>query len=149
MTTPQQRSELIAELSKSELRGPEFRALAMTYLSDVSGYDWVGFYRLDGDELMLESFVGEPTDHVRIPVGTGVCGSAVSENRNKVIDDVSRETNYLSCSAKTKSEIVVLVRREGQIVGQIDADGHTVAAFDGEDEGMLQDVARLMAERWA
>jgi L-methionine (R)-S-oxide reductase len=109
-------------------------------------YRWVGIYWLQGDVLILGPFVGAATDHTRIRVGQGVCGTAVAEGKNQVIDDVRDLSNYLACSLETRSEIVVLLRHSGEIVGQIDADGHEVGAFDASDEALLSSVAeRLMA----
>jgi L-methionine (R)-S-oxide reductase len=121
---------------------------AMKLLSELPGYDWSGIYRLEGDSLVLDAYVGDTTDHTRIPVGRGVCGTAVAENRNQLIGDVRELTNYLACSIQTRSEIVVLIRFEGEILGQIDIDGHAVGAFDASDEAMLERVATLLAVRW-
>jgi GAF domain-containing protein len=120
----------------------------MGLLSQVTGYDWCGVYRLDGGELVLDEYVGEPTDHVRIPVGVGVCGTAVATGRNQVVEDVRALENYLSCSAKTRSEIVVLVRHGGEVLGQIDVDGHEAGRFGPEDESGLEALAGLLASKW-
>jgi GAF domain-containing protein len=120
----------------------------MARLSGLEGYDWSGIYRLEGNELVLDAYVGAETDHTRIPVGRGVCGTAVAEDRNQVVHDVRERTNYLACSAQTRSEIVVLIRRDGHILGQIDIDGHTVGAFGPEDEAFLDALAELLAARW-
>lgn len=130
------------------LSGRELRQRAMELLAELPGYDWCGIYRLEGDELVLDAYVGAETDHTRIPVGVGVCGSAVSENRNKVIEDVREEANYLACSLATRSEIVVLIRQDETVLGQIDIDGHTVGRFTDNDEAMLTELARVLAERW-
>lgn len=108
-------------------------------------YEWVGIYLLHGDQLDLGPFVGADTEHKRIPVGTGVCGSAVLQRRNEVIADVRQLTNYLSCSASVRSEIVVLIWRDEKILGEIDADCDEVGAFTAEDERFLQQVAELLA----
>jgi GAF domain-containing protein len=109
-------------------------------------YRWVGIYWLKGDMLILGPFVGDETEHRRIRVGEGVCGTAVAAGKNQVISDVRDVHNYLACSVRTRSEIVVLLRRSGQIVGQIDADGHEIGAFDASDESLLSGVGeRLMA----
>lgn len=122
----------------------------MELLGGLENYDWAGVYRLEGEELVLDEFVGEPTEHVRIPVGRGVCGTAVAERANQVIKDVRELSNYLACSTKTRSELVVLIyAADGTILGQIDIDGHKVEAFDGSDETFLSEMARLLAERWA
>ncbi len=82
-------------------------------------------------------------------MGRGVCGTAVAENANQVIADVTTLDNYLACSLTTKSEIVVLIRDSaGQILGQIDIDGHVVGAFDETDEAFLERVAEVLAARW-
>lgn len=129
--------------------GRALRATAMAMLAELPGYDWAGIYRLDGKTLVLDEFVGAPTDHTEIQVGVGVCGTAVAENRNQVIGDVRTVDNYLSCSAATRSELVVLVRDGAErVIGQIDIDGHHVDAFDRSDEIMLERIARILASRW-
>lgn len=120
----------------------------MEMLTDLPGYNWCGIYRLEGDTLVLDEFVGAPTDHTRIAVGTGVCGTAVAENRNQVVADVRELDNYLSCSVQTRSEIVVLIRQGEDVLGQIDIDGHEVGAFDASDEDFLDRLAQALAERW-
>ncbi len=84
---------------------------------------------------MLGPYHGPHTDHDRIPVGRGVCGTAVKENRNQVIADVRELTNYLACNLETRAEIVVLIRERGtgRILGQIDVDGTQVGAFRDEE----------------
>lgn len=126
----------------------------MQHLHDrLPHFHWVGIYWLKGNELMLGPYVGPPTEHVRIPVGRGVCGTAVAENMNQIIEDVRTLSNYLACNLETRSEIVVLIRHpgNGKILGQIDVDGAEVGAFDESDEAMLEVVAeriaRLITER--
>lgn len=108
-------------------------------------YEWVGLYLLRGQELVLGPYVGAPTDHTRIPVGVGVCGTAVATGRNQVVHDVLKLDNYLACSASVRSEIVVLIRDAGRLLGQIDADCDQVGAFDASDEAFLEQVAALIA----
>ena len=103
--------------------------------------NWTGIYWLHGDALDLGPFVGPATEHVRIPVGTGVCGTAVAEDRDQVVDDVRSRPNYLACSATTRSEIVVLIRAGGKVVGQIDIDSDKPAAFSADDHAFLKMVA--------
>jgi GAF domain-containing protein len=107
----------------------------------------VGIYWLEGDTLVLGPYVGAPTDHQRIPVGRGVCGTAVAEGKNQIVADVRLLSNYLACSLETRSEIVVLIRHGERIVGQIDADGHEPGAFDATDEALLTQVAGRLASR--
>lgn len=108
-------------------------------------YDWVGVYLLDPDEetLVLHNYIGEPTEHDRIPVGEGVCGTAVAEGRDINVPDVEEIDNYLACSVDTRSELVVLIRDpgEGRIRGQLDLDSDQVDAFTDRDERELAAVA--------
>src|SRR3989442_7171838 len=82
-------------------------------------YSSVYAYMLHGDELALETHAGRDTEHTRIPVGRGVCGTAVREKQDQNVGDVSAIANYLACNAFTKSELVVLIRRGDHILGQI------------------------------
>lgn len=105
-------------------------------------YDWVGIYLLEDDVLDLHNYIGEETEHTRIAVGDGVCGTAVAEDRNLNIPDVGAIENYIACSIGTASEIVVLIRTpEGEVVGQLDLDSDRRAAFDDGDEYELGIVA--------
>lgn len=142
--------KIAAKLEASDKRGQELRREAMQELSQLKTYCWSGIYRLEGDELILDEFVGEETNHTRIPVGRGVCGTAVAKNENQIIADVRNLDNYLACSLKTRSEIVVLIRDSdtGDILGQIDIDGHIFNAFDASDEAFLEAVAHILAQRW-
>jgi L-methionine (R)-S-oxide reductase len=111
-------------------------------------WDWSGIYLLRGGVLVLGPSTA-PADHDRIEVGEGVCGTAVAENNNQVVEDVREVENYLACSIHTRSEIVVLIRSEGRIVGQFDVDSDTVGAFSAEDERLLDELAGLVAPRVA
>jgi GAF domain-containing protein len=143
------REEILSAIASSPRRGRDLRELAMNLLDRLPDYDWSGVYRLESDHLVLDAYVGEETEHDRIPIGVGVCGSAVAEGRNQVVEDVRKVSNYLACSLKTRSEIVVLVREGSRVLGQIDVDGHRVGAFGAEDETFLERVAALLAARWS
>ncbi len=114
-------------------------------------WDWTGIYLLVDDTLVIGPFAGSDTEpeHSRIRVGEGVCGTAVAENRNQIVGDVRELDNYLACSLSTRSELVVLIRDHGRIVGQFDVDSDTVGAFTNEDEALLEEVARIVAPRVA
>jgi len=111
-------------------------------------YNWVGIYLLEGDMLVLHNYIGKPTDHTHIPVGKGVCGVAVAQGANQIVGDVTKLDNYLACSAETRAEIVVLIKQDGLILGQIDIDSDLEDAFNHDDEALLNDVADLLARRW-
>lgn len=139
---------VVKNIGRSMESGRPFRENLVRLLNALPGYEWSGVYRLEGDVLRLDAYCGDPTDHTEIPVGRGVCGTAVAERRSQVIDDVQALDNYLSCSIKTRSEIVVLIERGETILGQIDIDGHEVGAFDASDEAFLRRVAEVLTERW-
>jgi GAF domain-containing protein len=110
-------------------------------------YNWVGFYMLDPSDpemLVLGPFVGEPTPHVRIPLDQGICGAAVASRATIVVDDVNADPRYLSCSIKTRSEIVAPIFVDGKVVGEIDIDSHTPAAFTEADRSFLEEVAQIV-----
>ncbi len=114
-------------------------------------FDWVGVYLFNEDknELWLHNYVGAPTEHAKIPVGTGVCGTAVAEKANQIVNDVSEVENYLACNPDTRSEIVVLIRAGDQIFGQIDVDSSDEAAFTEDDEKEISAIADKLAEQIA
>ncbi len=153
MITGEQHTELLAkiedDLNQETDREAALLGAMQTIAQNLPHYNWVGIYMYDNGVLNLGPYVGAETEHTIIRIGVGVCGTAVAENQNQIIDDVRELSNYLSCSVATRSEIVVLIHdaESGQILGQIDADGHTVGAFDQADERFLQAVAELLAPR--
>ena len=114
-------------------------------------WDWSGIYLLVDGTLVVGPFAGseEPPEHSRIPVGDGVCGTAVAQDRNQLVDDVRELDNYLACSLSTRSELVVLIREDGRIVGQFDIDSDERGAFTQEDEALLEELATVVAPRVA
>jgi GAF domain-containing protein len=112
-------------------------------------YAWVGIYVLYGNELVLGPFVGKPSPHTHIPLGRGICGAAASEKTTIIVDDVNADPRYLACSVETKSEIVVPIMRDGEVLGEIDIDSDRLAAFGAEDRDLLERAAELLAPRLA
>ncbi len=106
----------------------------------VPYYNWVGFYLVDetGERLKLGPYVGEPTEHVLIPFGKGICGQAAITKSTFLVQDVSKEDNYLACSPKVKSEIVVPIIVDGKVYGELDIDSHELNAFDENDRKLLE-----------
>jgi L-methionine (R)-S-oxide reductase len=123
---------------------------AVAYLAACSPkFNWVGVYVLNGSTLELGPYIGAPTEHTRIEVGVGVCGTAVARNEDMNVPDVTATDNYLACSLETKSELVVLIRnQDGRVLGQIDIDSHEHAAFGPEEERLVREVAEALGERW-
>lgn len=113
----------------------------------LATYDWVGFYfhKPEKKELHLKAFAGKPTNHTVIPFGKGICGQVALSSQNFVVDDVSKQENYIACSIEIKSEIVVPLFIKGKTVGQIDVDSNTTHAFDKKDEAFLEEVNNLVA----
>jgi GAF domain-containing protein len=108
-------------------------------------YTSVYLYMLHGDELVLEGYAGRETDHTRIAVGTGVCGTAVATGRDQNVPDVRAISNYIACNAWTRSELVVLIRRGHTILGQIDVDSDEPDPFTAEEEAEVRAVADALA----
>jgi len=104
-------------------------------------YTSVYLYMLQGHELVLEAFAGRETDHTRIPVGIGVCGTAVASGLDQNVPDVTAVGNYLACNTWTRSELVVLIRRGATILGQIDIDSDIPDPFTKEEEAQVKQVA--------
>jgi GAF domain-containing protein len=108
-------------------------------------YTGVYMYMVRGNDLVLEAFDGRPTEHTRIPVGRGICGRAVAERRDLNVPDVNRAEDYLACSVETRSELVVLIRRHDEILGQIDIDSDVVGGFPPHEEAAVRAVADALA----
>jgi len=112
-------------------------------------FDWVGVYLLNSEEnvLWLHNYVGKDAPHSKIPVGDGVCGSAVAEGKNTNVPDVSTVDNYIVGDPRVKSEMVVLIRGEDEIFGLINIDSRTAEAFTDEDSAAVQMVTDKLADQ--
>lgn len=113
--------------------------------SSFGTFDWVGIYFVDGDNLVLGPYDGEPTEHTVIPVSEGICGAAVREGGTILVDDVRADERYIACSFSSRSEIVVPIFKDGVPVAEIDIDSNTPSAFKEEDRLFLEEVARLLS----
>jgi GAF domain-containing protein len=134
----------------AEAPGPE--AAAQRVVDELHNrfghYDWVGIYWVDvpANELVLGPWTGpEATEHTRIPMGVGICGAAAASGQTEIVDDVNADPRYLACFATTRSEIVVPIFADGQVVGEIDIDGSDPSAYDETDAHFLEEVAALLA----
>jgi len=152
MTTEQQdlAKELNA-LADSAGDAEELMSIIVGRLQERLAYfNWVGFYMLEkssegGDPvLVLGPYVGAITPHTRIPLNQGICGAAASSGRTVIVDDVNSDPRYLACSLETKSEIVVPITVKGEVVGELDIDSHTPAAFQDDDRQLVEHCARLV-----
>jgi len=146
-------NEVVKELQAMRDDGHLSDALLRKAVRQIASSDerlsWTGVYLLkaDDDELWLHNYVGTPTEHAKIPVGTGVCGTAVSEKQNQNVADVGKLDNYLVCNPDVQSELVVLIRAGDEIFGEIDVDSEDAKAFNDEDEAAIQAVADKLAEQ--
>lgn len=145
-------AKIVAHLQQMRLSGylsdAAMREAVKQLKASEPRYNFVGIYMLNPDEQMLwlHNYSGMSTDHVRIPVGRGVCGTAVAEKANQNVPDVTKVGNYLSCSPWTKSELVVLIQKDGEIFGQIDIDATEVNAFPQKDQQAIEEIADKIAE---
>ena len=105
------------------------------------GFWWTGFYRVVGDELVLGPFQG-PVACIHLPYGRGVCGTAWKRNETVVVPDVEEFPGHIACSSESRSEIVVPVRRQGQVVAVLDIDSKELAAFDDTDREFLETIVK-------
>jgi L-methionine (R)-S-oxide reductase len=148
--TDTDRSDLLTAIRSAIASAPNPDAAmtqAVRLLKDaIPYYTWVGIYLLDGNELVLGPFLGKPSPHTRIPLGRGICGAAAAEKATIVVDDVNADSRYLACSLETRSEIVVPIMEDGDVLGEIDIDSDTPAAFGDADRRLLEQVAALLAE---
>ena len=125
---------------------PELLALAAQLIQQAGApYTSVYLYMLRGDELVLEAFSGRETEHTRIAVGDGVCGTAVATGKDQNVGDVRSRENYIACNLFTRSELVVLIRRGTVILGQIDIDSDVADPFTDDEEHAVRQVADALA----
>lgn len=122
-------------------------AAALLYHS-LDGLNWAGFYLLEGDALVLGPFQGRPAC-IEIPVGRGVCGTAVAEGRTQLVPDVHQFPGHIACDSASNSEIVVPIRADGKIVGVLDLDSPHLGRFTEEDQAGLEELVRILgSEGW-
>jgi GAF domain-containing protein len=153
MTEQQQLAKELTILADASPSVDDLMSIIVGRLQErLRHYDWVGFYMIEkgglGEEpvLALGPYVGAVTQHTRIPLNRGICGAAVSTGRTVIVDDVNSDPRYLACSIETKSEIVVPIHMKGEVVGEIDIDSHTPAAFTADDRQLVEHCARLVGQ---
>ena len=139
--------EAVGEVVRRENDADQVLRQTVEVLHDrFDHYSWVGIYLIEGEDLVLGPWKGpQATEHVRIPVGQGVCGAAAASGSTEIVDDVSADDRYLACFPSTRSEIVVPIRYEGRVVGEIDIDSDQPAAFTEDDRTFLERVAVLIS----
>jgi GAF domain-containing protein len=109
----------------------------------LENVNWAGFYILKQGQLVLGPFHGQPAC-IRIPIGKGVCGTAVSENNIQLIEDVHQFSGHIACDAASNSEIVLPVRKDNQVIAVLDIDSPNIARFDHEDKAGLSQIVEIL-----
>ena len=124
-----------------------FSATIELLRTEIDHYDWVGIYILDNQNkiLVLGPYTGKPTEHTHIPVGKGVCGQVAESKQTMIVQDVTKQDNYIACSLDVQSEIVVPILKDGAFVAEIDIDSHAYAPFSEEDDQFLSAIAEQLA----
>lgn len=136
--------EIESALQQAADSGAALRATVEILDREFDYFNWTGFYLIDKDELQLGPYVGKPTPHTRIKIGEGICGAAAQSKKTIVVDDVNADSRYLACSPETKSEIVTPLLDGERVLGEIDIDSDTPAAFSQVDADFLEKVAKLV-----
>ncbi|PTN07766.1 GAF domain-containing protein [Mangrovibacterium marinum] len=143
-------SDCLATIKQLVASNPEdlLQKICELLKEQIYHYDWVGFYMLDNQQLVLGPFAGKPTEHTHIAIGKGVCGQVAQREEAMIVQDVSQLDNYISCGLEVQSEIVVPVMRNGKFVAELDIDSHSPAPFQHDDQHFLEQVCELVAAKF-
>ncbi len=134
--------KIIAETKSSQV----LDAVVSYLFNHFEQYSWIGIYRVEGSDLVLGPWKGaHATEHTRIPVGTGICGAAAASGDVEVVGDVASDNRYLACFCSTRSEIVVPIKKQGMVVGEIDIDSDIPNVFTQKDSVFLQKIAEELS----
>ena len=145
-TKAERYAELLSQL-RSLLEGESDMIARMANvagaLKEVFGWWWVGFYRVMGDELVLGPYQG-PIACTRIAYNRGVCGTSWAKRQTIIVPDVEQFPGHIACSSLSRSEIVVPLLRDHEVVGVLDIDSEQLNMFDDVDQLYLEQIAELM-----
>ena len=122
---------------------PNLANVAALLGESLTGINWAGFYLLYGDELVLGPFWGRPAC-IRIPVGKGVCGTAVAEDHIQLVPDVHAFAGHIACDSRSRSEIVLPIHADGKVVGVLDIDSPELERFTKDDAESLQALVEIL-----
>ena len=144
------RYRIVLSRIKAVVEGEEDMVANMANVSaiikEMFGFHWVGFYLVKGNELVLGPFQG-PVACTRIKFGKGVCGSSWERKETIIVDDVDKFPGHIICSTLSKSEIVVPIVADGEVIAVLDIDSENYGEFDGEDRGFLEEISRIIVKR--
>jgi L-methionine (R)-S-oxide reductase len=133
----------IKGLLEGETDGVANMANTVAALKEQFGWLWVGFYVVKNDELVLAPFQG-PVACTRIKKGRGVCGSSWAQAKTLLVPDVEKFPGHIACSSASKSEIVVPIIRNKEVVAVLDVDSNEYNQFDSTDEQYLEEIVSLI-----
>lgn len=137
----------ITSLFVSETKEKKMEAVVDYLYEKIDHYTWVGIYLVKHDMLELGPWKGpQATEHTNIPIGKGVCGAAAKTGKTELVADVKKDERYLSCFVSTRSEIVVPIKKDKKIIGEIDIDSDKPAAFTKKDKLFLEAIADMLSE---
>ena len=148
MTNYDELVELSSKLINSDAQRDDILGAICFLLKDeIEYYDWVGIYFGNNKtkKLTLGPFAGDPTEHVKINYGQGICGQVAESKKIFEVPDVGQQDNYLSCSPTVKSEVVVPIMKKGKFVAQLDIDSHAVNPFTEDDRAFLEALASMIS----
>jgi len=136
----------IASLTEGETDRTANLANTAAAIHEAFGFWWTGFYLVQERQLVLGPFQG-PVACTRIPFGKGVCGTAWERRETVIVPDVEEFPGHIACSSASRSEIVVPLFRDGEVLGVLDIDSRELATFDEEDAAGLEAIAALLTDR--
>ena len=119
-------------------------AASLLYNS-LDDLNWAGFYLMENGILVLGPFMGKPAC-IEIPVGKGVCGTAVAENRSQLVYDVHQFPGHIACDSASNSEIVIPLRKDGEIIGVLDIDSPSIGRFTEADKAGLEEFVKVLEQ---
>lgn len=135
-------------IESNQQRDAKLQAICELLDQEIDLFDWTGFYLASKDEdrmLVLGPYVGEETDHTKIPFGRGICGQAAETLETFVVQDVNQADNYLACSIHVQSEIVVPIMKGETFVGELDIDSHTKNAITPELRELCEEICKKIS----
>ena len=112
----------------------------------IDQINWIGFYLIEDNELILGPFQGHPAC-VHIAIGKGVCGTAVAQDKTQLVEDVNAFPGHIACDANSKSEIVVPIHKDNNVIGVLDIDAPITNRFNNEDKQGLENIVAIIEKQ--
>ena len=112
----------------------------------IDQINWIGFYLIEDNELILGPFQGHPAC-VHIAIGKGVCGTAVAQDKTQLVEDVNAFPGHIACDANSKSEIVVPLHKDNNVIGVLDIDAPITNCFNNEDKQGLEAIVKIIEQQ--